>query len=101
MTRDEWMTGEKENKRKARMSTMPKAILELPKIPESCWQCPLQAISTEKKIRYCTVIRCTTDYYGTKRRADCPLKPVEKGGMSKMNDIFQVDYLPNALWIIR
>ena len=55
---------------------MAKAILEL-EMPESCRECPLQAISTEKKIRYCTVIRYTTDYYGTKRRDDCPLKPVE------------------------
>jgi hypothetical protein len=55
---------------------MPKAILGL-EMPESCWECPLQAISTEKKIRYCAVIRYTTDYYGTKRREDCPLKPVE------------------------
>ena len=59
---------------------MPKAILELPEMPENCWGCPLQAISTEKKIRYCTVIRYTTDYYGTKRREDCPLKPVEGKG---------------------
>ena len=56
---------------------MPKAILELPEMPESCWECPLQAISTEKKIRYCTVIRYTTDYYETKRRENCLLKPVE------------------------
>jgi hypothetical protein len=54
---------------------MPKAILEL-EMPESCWDCPLQAISTEK-IRYCTVIRYSTDYYGTKRRENCPLKLVE------------------------
>jgi len=66
-----------QNKKKARSNTMPKAILEL-EMPESCWECPLQAISTEKKIRYCTVIRYTTDYYGTKRREDCPLKPVEE-----------------------
>ena len=57
---------------------MPKAILELPKMPESCWECPLQAISTEKNIRYCTVIRYSTDYYGTKRRENCPLKLVDK-----------------------
>ena len=40
---------------------MAKAILEL-EMPESCWECPLQAISTEKKIRYCTVIRYTVVY---------------------------------------
>jgi uncharacterized CHY-type Zn-finger protein len=56
---------------------MPKVILELPEMPENCWECPLQAISTEKKIRYCTVIRYSTDYYGTKRRDDCPLKKEE------------------------
>ena len=56
---------------------MSKAILELPKMPESCWKCLLQAISTEKQIKYCTVIRCSTDYYETKRRENCPLKPVK------------------------
>ena len=55
---------------------MPKAILEL-EVPESCWGCPLQAIS-EKKIRYCTVMGYATDYYGTKRRENCPLKLVDK-----------------------
>ena len=55
---------------------MGKAILEL-EMPESCWDCPLQAISTEKKIRYCTVIRYVTEYYGTKRSENCPLKPVK------------------------
>ena len=54
---------------------MPKVILEL-EMPQSCWDCPLQAIS-EKKIKYCTVIRYSTDYYGTKRRPDCPLKPID------------------------
>ena len=53
---------------------MPKAILELPKMPESCWKCLLQAISAEKQIRYCTVTRCAIDYYETKRRENCPLK---------------------------
>ena len=57
---------------------MAKAILELPEMPESCWKCPLQAISTEKKIRYCTVMRYVTEYYGTKRRENCPLKLVEE-----------------------
>ena len=56
---------------------MTKAILELPEMPENCWNCPLQAISTEKKIRYCTVMRYVTEYYGTKRRENCPLKLVE------------------------
>ncbi len=56
---------------------MPKAILELElEMPANCWDCPLQAI--EKKIRYCTVIRYSTEYYGTKRRENCPLKPVER-----------------------
>ena len=36
---------------------MSKAILELPKMPESCSKCLLQTISTEKQIRYCTVNR--------------------------------------------
>ena len=64
------------NKKKARSNAMPKAILEL-EMPENCWDCPLQAISTEKKIRYCTVMRYVTEHYGTKRRENCPLKPVE------------------------
>ena len=55
---------------------MAKAILEL-EMPESCWDCPLQAISTEKKIRYCTVTNYVTEHYGTKRRENCPLKMVE------------------------
>ena len=56
---------------------MPKAILELElEMPANCWDCPLQAIS--EKIKYCTVIRYSTDYYGTKRRENCPLKPVDK-----------------------
>ena len=64
-----------------RSNTMAKAILEL-EMPESCWGCPLQAISTEKistekKIRHCTVIGYLTEYYGTKRRENCPLKLVE------------------------
>ena len=53
---------------------MSKAILELPKMPESCSKCLLQAISAEKQIKYCTVIRCSTDYYDTKRHENCPLK---------------------------
>ena len=56
---------------------MAKAILELSKMPQSCRECPLQAIS-EKKIKYCTVIGYSIDYYGTKRRENCPLKPIEK-----------------------
>jgi hypothetical protein len=66
-----------QNKRKVRSNTMPKAILEL-EMPENCWDCPLQAISTEKKIRYCTVIRYVTEYYVTKRNENCPLKLVDK-----------------------
>ena len=56
---------------------MAKAILEL-EMPESCWDCPLQAISTEKKIRYCTVTNYVTEYYVTKRSENCPLKLVER-----------------------
>ena len=63
-----------------RAERMAKAILELPEMPENCWGCPLQAISTEKKIRYCTVMGYVTEYYGTKRRENCPLKPVDKEG---------------------
>jgi len=62
---------------------MPKAILEL-EMPVSCWDCPLQAISTEKKIRYCTVIRYVTEYYGTKRRKNCPLKLM---GIRRLNNV--------------
>lgn len=55
---------------------MPKATLEL-EMPENCWDCPLQAISAEKRIRYCTVTGYSTEYYGTKKRENCPLKLVE------------------------
>jgi len=66
----------KEKKMESEVKQMPKAILKL-EMPANCWDCPLQAISTEKKIRYCTVIRYSTDYYRTKRRENCPLKPVD------------------------
>jgi len=56
---------------------MVKAILELSEMPKNCWGCTLQAISTGKKIRYCTVTMYVTEYYGTKRRDNCPLKSVE------------------------
>jgi len=41
------MTGEKENKRKARMNAMPKAILELEKMPNACYGdgCPFYKIT--------------------------------------------------------
>lgn len=67
------------------MNTMAKAILELPEMPENCWGCSLQAISTEKKIRYCTVTRYVTEYYGTKRRENCPLKLVEEEAVKHEN----------------
>ena len=69
------VSGVVKKQRESEVKQMPKAILEL-EMPESCWSCPLQAIS-EKKIRYCTVIRYSTDYYGTKRRENCPLKLVD------------------------
>jgi hypothetical protein len=57
---------------------MPKAILELPEMPESCWKC-----------KYCTIFdvcsilskRGKSDTYaivpGEGRHKDCPLKLVE------------------------
>lgn len=48
------MTGEKENKRKARMNAMAKAILEL-EMPESCREYPCEG-----------------------KHPDCPLKDVEE-----------------------
>ena len=72
---------------------MPKAILEL-EMPESCWDCPCIQDRTET-YRWCGAVGgdCPNPPY-EKRRDDCPLKPVEKGGVNKMNDIFQVDYQP-------
>jgi len=57
---------------------MPKAILELPKMPESCWQCPCIQDRTET-YRWCGAIGgdCPNPPY-KKRRDDCPLKPVER-----------------------
>ena len=60
--------------------TMAKAILELPEMPESCWQCPCIQDRTET-YRWCGVVGgdCPNPPY-EKRRDDCPLKPVEKEG---------------------
>ncbi len=59
---------------------MPKAILELPKMPEGCWQCPFIQDRSET-YRWCGAVGgdCPNPPY-EKRRDDCPLKPVEKGG---------------------
>ena len=56
---------------------MPKAILELPGMPVSCWQCPCIQDRTET-YGWCGVVGgdCPNPPY-EKRRDDCPLKPVE------------------------
>jgi len=77
MTRDEWMTGEKENKRKARMNTMAKAILEL-EMPESCRECPFYKITD-----ICDILSAWNNYMpvlvpSEGKHPDCPLKEVEE-----------------------
>ena len=56
------------------------AILELEEMPESCWQCPCIQDRTST-YSWCGVIGgdCPNPPY-EKRRDDCPLKPMEKGG---------------------
>ena len=51
-----------------------KAILELPEMPESCWQCPCIQDRTEVS-RWCGVVGgdCPNPPY-EKRRDDCPLE---------------------------
>ena len=63
---------------------MPKAILEL-EMPESCWQCPCIQDRTET-YRWCGAVGgdCPNPPY-EKRRDDCPLKPVEKGGVTMLH----------------
>jgi hypothetical protein len=72
------------NLEKARSNTMPKAILEL-EMPENCAECPCK--STDVWGIRCRLIHIKSDKYSGmaegyvyKRRPDCPLKPVEKGG---------------------
>ena len=77
------MTGEKENKRKARSNTMPKAILEL-EMPESCRKCKLNKWDVWEYHRYVStnVLVCAAlgeECSDEGRRPDCPLKPVERG----------------------
>lgn len=72
------------------MNTIAKAILELD-MPESCWNCPCIQQRMEK-YSWCGVDgKDCADPPHEKRRDDCPLK--EKGG-GKVNDVFQVNYLP-------
>jgi hypothetical protein len=79
------MTGEKENKRKARLNTMPKAILELPKMPRSCKKCPLKYYLDYSERNYpwedyaCIITGKGIANKG--RRSDCPLNPVERKGV--------------------
>ena len=56
---------------------MPKAILELPEMPESCWQCPCIQDRTET-YRWCGAVGgdCPNPPY-ERRKDDCPLKLVE------------------------
>jgi len=67
---------QRKQRRKARLNTMPKAILEL-EMPESCWQCPCIQDRTET-YRWCGAVGgdCPNPPY-EKRRDNCPLKPVE------------------------
>jgi hypothetical protein len=64
---------------------MPKAILELPKMPESCRKCKLSKWETWRAWEYdidtwTNVLVCTAlgeECSDEGRRTDCPLKPVE------------------------
>lgn len=61
--------------------TSPKAILELPEMPESCLNCPCIAIDAWGKPK-CRIIHSNNglaDAFSSGRRPDCPLKLVEKG----------------------
>ena len=71
------------NMRKARLNTMPKAILEL-EMPESCTECMFKEClnrTTSVEVSRCIILHkmhvpgsyCPAEG----RQADCPLKPVE------------------------
>jgi len=70
-----------QNKRKARLNTMPKAILELPKMPRSCKKCPLKYYLDYSERNYpwedCACIITGKGIADIGRRPDCPLKLVE------------------------
>ncbi len=74
------MTGEKENKRKARMNAMPKAILELEKMPNACYGdgCPFYKITG-----ICDILSSWNNHMpvlvpSEGKHPDCPLKKVEE-----------------------
>ena len=64
---------------------MPKAILELPKMPESCWQCPCIQDRSET-YRWCGAVGgdCPNPP-NEKRRDDCPLKLVDENAIAAWN----------------
>ena len=75
---------QRKQRRKARSNTMPKVTLELD-MPESCAECLCK--STDVWGIRCRLIHIKSDKYSGmaegyvyKRRPDCPLKLVEKGG---------------------
>ena len=83
-----WVSGGFSRDRDEIMSTV-KAILEL-EMPESCWQCPCIQDRTET-YRWCGVVGgdCPNPPY-EKRRDDCPLKPVGKGGDKRWQRVIGV-----------
>ncbi len=63
---------------------LPKVILEL-EMPESCWDCPLaQRRELSPTTTWCGYSGkdCPAPAYQS-RRPDCPLKPMENGGLQK------------------
>lgn len=66
---------QRKQRKKARLSTMPKAILEL-EMPVSCETCPIKRYFHYGWVEYICVI--TGEEITNKgRRSDCPLKLVE------------------------
>ena len=57
---------------------MPKAILELPEMPESCIKCPIRFLPVRYGCYICSITGgdCPNPPYKG-RRDDCPLKLVE------------------------
>jgi hypothetical protein len=61
---------------------MPKAILELPEMPESCWKCKLNKWDVWEHYRYVSINVLVCAALGEEcsdkgRHKDCPLKLVE------------------------
>ena len=71
------------------------AILELEEMPESCWQCPCIQDRTSA-YSWCGAIGedCPNPPY-KKRRDDCPLKLIEKGGEKQKESVVEESEVRN------